>query len=870
MSWAGPYQTAIGKSYSSAARQLATADHTTTASVARFGNRRNDDAPVLLCLSHLRWDFVYQRPQHLMSRFARHYRVMFFEEPKRAPISEPVLEARLDEGVEVLVPYISNELADEEINGVLQQLLDAHLAECQLRDSDLTLWYYTPMSLSFSGHLKGKVTVYDAMDELSAFMGAPPELLEYEQQLLDRADLVFTGGYSLWEAKRERHANAHAFPSSVDIAHFKRARSALFEPGDQSDLARPRLGFYGVIDERFDIELLGKMADLRPEWQFVMIGPVVKIDEDALPKRDNIHYVGPKVYDVLPHYLQGWEVAIMPFALNDSTRYISPTKTPEYLAGGCPVVSTPIRDVVRSYGESGVVRIAATAEEFVAACEQAMEQGKDREQFLRHADAVLADMSWDRTVAEMTAHLTQSAQQAEAATPPAAAPAKKLKEEVMTDKKTAEPQRATGAQAAASMATAAAGGVSGHTVSIDAVRRGRGQGSSKRRSGFDYLIVGAGFAGSVLAERLASQANKRVLVIDRRPHIGGNAFDCYDDAGLLIHRYGPHIFHTNAPRIFEYLSQFTDWRPYEHRVLADVDEKLVPIPINRTTLNQLYGKDLDEAGAAEFLKSRATELPAIKTSEDVVISQVGQELYEKFFRGYTRKQWGLDPSQLDKAVTARVPTRTNDDDRYFGDSHQFMPLHGYTRMFEKMLDHPNIRVMTNTDFEDIRHDFQYDHLVYSGPIDEFFGFRFGKLPYRSLRFEHKTMEQEWFQPVAVVNYPNEKVPYTRITEYKHLTGQEHAKTALTYEYPSAVGDPYYPIPREENQELYRKYRALADATPNVSFVGRLGTYRYYNMDQVVGQALTLFNKLVEADAEAQAKAAAKTQLAAERLRANSR
>jgi UDP-galactopyranose mutase len=350
----------------------------------------------------------------------------------------------------------------------------------------------------------------------------------------------------------------------------------------------------------------------------------------------------------------------------------------------------------------------------------------------------------------------------------------------------------------------------------------------------------------VLAERLATQLNKRVMVIDRRPHIAGNAYDCYNDDGLLIHRYGPHIFHTNADRIVDYLSRFTAWRPYEHRVLAHVDEKLVPIPINLTTLNQLYGLNLDEAGAAQFLASRAEPVAKILTSEDVVINQVGRELYEKFFRGYTRKQWGLDPSELDKAVTSRVPTRTNADDRYFADSFQQMPLHGYTRMFENMLDHPNIRIVLNTDFEDIRHEISYDHLIYSGPIDEYFGYRFGKLPYRSLRFEHTTLERDWFQPVGVVNYPHPDVPYTRITEYKHLTGQQHRRTALTYEYPSAEGDPYYPIPREENQVLYRQYLALANATPNVSFVGRLGSYRYYNMDQVVGQALALFKQLAEA------------------------
>jgi UDP-galactopyranose mutase len=334
-------------------------------------------------------------------------------------------------------------------------------------------------------------------------------------------------------------------------------------------------------------------------------------------------------------------------------------------------------------------------------------------------------------------------------------------------------------------------------------------------AGFDYLIVGAGFAGSVLAERLATELNKRVLIIDRRPHIGGNAYDHYNDDGILIHRYGPHIFHTNAQRIVDYLSRFTKWRPYEHRVLARVDEKLVPIPINLTTLNHLYGLDLDEAAAAEFLASRAQPVENIRTSEDVVINQIGRELYEKFFRGYTRKQWGLDPSQLDKSVTSRVPTRTNTDDRYFQDEFQQMPLYGYTRMFENMLDHPNIKIMLNADFAEIRREVRYKHLIYSGPIDEYFDYRYGKLPYRSLAFRHETVDVEQFQPVAVVNYPSEDISYTRITEYKHLTGQQHARTALTYEFPRAEGDPYYPVPRPENAELYKKYQALADARPRL-------------------------------------------------------
>ncbi|PPU27988.1 UDP-galactopyranose mutase [Xanthomonas arboricola] len=368
------------------------------------------------------------------------------------------------------------------------------------------------------------------------------------------------------------------------------------------------------------------------------------------------------------------------------------------------------------------------------------------------------------------------------------------------------------------------------------------------RRGFDYLIIGAGFAGSVLAERLAAGLGKRVLVVDRRPHIGGNAYDFHDDAGVLIHRYGPHIFHTNAQRIVDYLSNFTQWRPYEHRVLAQVGEQQVPIPINMTTLNRLYGLQLTtEEDAAAFLASRAEPVANIQTSEDVVINQVGRELYETFFQGYTRKQWGLDPSQLDKSVTSRVPTRTNDDDRYFTDTFQQMPLHGYTRMFERMLDHPNIKVMLNTDYREIRDELDYDQLVYSGPVDEYFDYCYGKLPYRSLRFEHSTVDQEHFQSVATVNYPAEDVAYTRITEYKHLTGQQHPRTSLTHEYPSAEGDPYYPIPRAENAELYRRYERLAAETPNVTFLGRLGTYKYYNMDQVVGQALALFKRIEEAE-----------------------
>jgi len=361
---------------------------------------------------------------------------------------------------------------------------------------------------------------------------------------------------------------------------------------------------------------------------------------------------------------------------------------------------------------------------------------------------------------------------------------------------------------------------------------------------FDWLVVGAGFAGSVLAERLAEVRNETVLVIDRRDHVGGNAHDCLDRAGILIHRYGPHIFHTNAERVLKHLSRFTQWRPYEHRVLGMVDGRLVPIPINRTTINTLYGLDLpDDAAVEAFFQSRAEHVPEIRTSRDVVVSRVGRELYEKFFQGYTRKQWDLDPSELDKSVTARVPVRTNEDDRYFTDRFQCMPSDGYTAMFRRMLDHPNITVETGRDFAEFRDRGIARRIVFTGPVDEYFGHVLGRLPYRSLRFEHEILDKPWFQAVGTVNYPSEDVPYTRVSEWKHLTGQRHGKTSIVTEYPSAEGDPYYPIPRPENQALYKRYEAMADAARDVWFVGRLATYRYYNMDQVVAQALSRFDEI---------------------------
>lgn len=374
--------------------RLTPAPRSTPASPAR---------PLLLCLSHLRWSFVYQRPQHVMSRLAHSYDVLFFEEPVFADQAQPqLLISQPAEGVTVLVPQLPAGATHDHVITMQRDLLDDYLA--QHRHAELLLWYLTPMSLAFTDHLQGRVTIFDCMDELSAFMGAPPELIERERQLLARADVVFTGGYSLWEAKRHQHTNAHAMPSSVDIAHFAQAREPLPDPADQVAIGRPRLGFFGVIDERFDIQLVDEVARQRPQWQIVLIGPVVKIDPQTLPRRANIHYLGARQYDALPHYLAGWDVALMPFAINASTRFISPTKTPEYLAGGRPVVSTPIADVISGYGASGVVAIADSPAKFIAAVEKAL-SAEARDSVIAQADAALDGLSWDKTCNAMKEHI---------------------------------------------------------------------------------------------------------------------------------------------------------------------------------------------------------------------------------------------------------------------------------------------------------------------------------------------------------------------------------------------------------------------------------------------------------------------------------
>jgi UDP-galactopyranose mutase len=761
-----------------------------------FGHAVAPTAPVI-CFSHLRWDFVLQRPQHLMTRLGCTRQIYFFEEYIPTDHHSPYLEYHPYAGTEIvsLRPRIPQDWDPERRETALAGLLDLMLRLHGIEQP--VLWFYSPMMFGFARHVEASAVVYDCMDELANFRFAPPGLKQIEADLMARADLVLTGGASLYAARRHRHDNIHCFPSGVDVAHFGQVRSGCVPDAAQANLPGKKLGFYGVIDERIDLALLDAVAAARPEWSLIMVGPVAKISPDDLPRRPNLHFVGPRAYDELPNALAAWDVAMMPFAINDATRFISPTKTPEYLAAGLPVVSTPIADVVATYGGMDAVGIADTPERFIAACETAMKL--DRQAMIETIDQKVAGMTWDGSFRRMSTLLDDAILRKNAPLP------------------------------------------------APAIRRGTAG------APYDYLIVGAGFAGSVLAERLASDAGMRVLVCDRRPHVGGNAYDHRDAAGILVHKYGPHIFHTNSEEIVAYLSRFTTWRPYEHRVLASVRDKLLPMPINRTTLNGLYDLDLrDDEATSAFLNSRAEPVAQIRSSRDVVINQVGSELYRTFFEGYTRKQWGIDPDDLDKSVTARIPTRCNADDRYFLDRFQAMPAHGYTAMFENMLDHDDIDLALGTDFRDLRREQMAPRIIYTGPIDEYFDHRFGPLPYRSLRFRHETLDQRRFQPVAVVNFPDAAVPYTRITEYKHLTGQVHRQTSISYEFPQDEGDPYYPIPRPENAALYQRYAALAQGFPEVSFVGRLGTYRYYNMDQVVGQALATYRRMESAGTDRKA------------------
>jgi glycosyltransferase involved in cell wall biosynthesis len=377
----------------------------------------NIQTPVtLMCLSHLRWNFVWQRPQHLLSRAASDYDVLFIEEPVFQGHAKPHLDWRVESsGVHIGVPVLPEGSTPSAVTLLQRKLIDETLSNRPT--GKLALWYYTPMALPFTLHLRPDICIYDNMDELSLFRGASPRLVALERRLFQRADVVFTGGHSLYEAKRSKHRNIHAFPSSIDAAHFRVARLKRSTPADQALIHAPRLGFFGVIDERFDIDLLAGAADLRPTWQFVMIGPVVKIDPAILPKRPNIHYLGGKSYEELPAYLSGWDVGIMPFAINEATRFISPTKTPEFLAAGVPVVSTPIADVVRPYGEHGLVEIAASPDEFISRAEFLLE--RPQEEWLRKVDAHLSKMSWDRTWTAMRKEINRLLARAPRRTPAA-------------------------------------------------------------------------------------------------------------------------------------------------------------------------------------------------------------------------------------------------------------------------------------------------------------------------------------------------------------------------------------------------------------------------------------------------------------------
>lgn len=362
---------------------------------------------------------------------------------------------------------------------------------------------------------------------------------------------------------------------------------------------------------------------------------------------------------------------------------------------------------------------------------------------------------------------------------------------------------------------------------------------------YDYLIVGAGFSGAVMAERIASQLNKKVLIVEKRNHIGGNAYDEYDENGILVHRYGPHIFHTNSKEVFDYLSHFTKWRKYEHKVLARLGEDLYPIPINRITINKLYGLNLQtEKDVEEFYKSKREKRYPIKNSEDIIVNQVGIELFEKFFKNYTKKQWNLEPKDLSPSVCGRINIRTNDDCRYFTDKYQFMPQDGFSKMFEKMLSHKNIDILFKTDYKMIVNEIKYDKMIYTGPIDYYYDYKFGKLPYRSIRFEWDTIEKEQYQEAAQINYVEKEIPYTRVVEHKFLSGMKSKHTTISKEYPQMEGEPFYPIPSEGNRKLYLQYEKESTKTKNVSFCGRLAEYQYYNMDQVVANTLKKFKEKI--------------------------
>ncbi|MBC6983466.1 NAD(P)-binding protein [Caulobacter sp. 17J80-11] len=736
-----------------------------------------------------------------MSRFARNRPVYVVEEPRPAdPDRGPSLDmASGAPGVSVATPRLPAGLDGWGRDVILRQLLDELLD--QHVPADPVFWYCTPTMLPFSRHRDPAAVIYDCAHPVAASRLGEDELRELESELLGRADLVFAGGWSLFEAKKARRRDVHPFPPAVDRAHFATARGGLPEPADQQAIPGPRLGWFGAIDRRLDLGLLAAVADARPAWNIVLVGPVIGLADEELPRRPNLHYLGAKPYADLPAYLAGWDVGLIPFARGAAARFACPPQTAEYLAGGRPVVATPLVDLVRHWGELEAVRVAATPEKFVQACQTALDMSAEPDggAWRAPADTALAESCWDLTHARM-AELVEGVVSARR---PVSAPF--LRE----------------------------------IVSAPAVR------PSARRSHYDVLVVGAGMAGAVAAERLAAEGGKRVLLIDRRPHLGGTAYDHLDAAGIRVGKYGAHVLHTDRSDVFHHLSRFTDWRPCAPRVLTSTDGKLVPSPINRTALNALFGLDLaGEQEAAAFLAARTTPAHAPRTAEAAALARLGPELYESVFRGWARKRWGVDPSALHRRAAARAEVRLGDDDRYFTDTFQAVPAKGFGLMFENLLDHDGIHLELDVEFEDVRREVVYDHLVFTGPLDGYFEHRFGELPFRSVRFRHETLDQEWHQPAAVVEFPSEDTAWSRIVEHKHLTGQVHPKTSITYEQPGGAGDPFYPVPTPENLALHRRYAALARAQRDATFIGRLASYRELSLGEAAAQALAASRRLI--------------------------
>ena len=362
---------------------------------------------------------------------------------------------------------------------------------------------------------------------------------------------------------------------------------------------------------------------------------------------------------------------------------------------------------------------------------------------------------------------------------------------------------------------------------------------------FKYVIVGAGLSGLTMAERIANVLQEKVLVIEKRNHIGGNVYDSYNEDGILIHNYGPHIFHTNSQSVYQYLSQFTQWNDFWHRVLTCVDGNLVPMPITVETINKLYNLNLDCSQVEDFLKKQAVEIDEVTTSKEVALSKVGPDIYSKIFENYTKKQWGIDPAELDTSVISRIPIRLNRDTRYFADRYQGMPKFGYTKMCEKMAANKNIKIMLNTDYKEVIGDISYEKLIYTGPADDYYDYKYGRLSYRSIHFAFETYDKETFQEAPVVNYPND-YDYTRITEFKKLTWQEHRKTTICKEFPCAEGEPYYPFPTKDCKAQFALYAEEMKKESKVIFLGRLAEYKYYNMDAAVKRALDVFEQMQKA------------------------